>query len=168
VIFMALMSFKATFARPVFLVRWTAPRLADVPRLTTEFNRAYEAVGQALPYIAIVPQECEPPDEAARKSMTKGRDEILDRCVSMHLVMEGEGFRYAILRNAFAAMQLFGKKREKVTVHRSLEEALDEALLRAPAELKFDKRAVIAKAITAGVASPYPPSPEFRGTPGTR
>lgn len=97
--------------------------------------------------------------------MTKARDEVLDRCISMHLVMEGEGFRHAILRNALAAMQLFGNKRDKVAVHRTLEEALDDALQRAPADLKFDKKAIFAKATTAGVAST---NKEVRGTPGNR
>jgi hypothetical protein len=157
----------ATFARPVFLVRWTSPRLADIPRVTAEFTRAYDAAGRSIPYIAIVPSDSVPPDEATRKAMTRGRDEVLARCSSMHIVMEGEGFRTAILRNALAAMQLFGNKRDKVAVYRTLEEALEDALRRAPAELKFDKRAILAKAVTAGVASPHAVN-EIRGTTGNR
>jgi hypothetical protein len=161
------MPFRVTFARPVFLVRWTQPRLADVPRVTAEFNRAYETVGQAIPYFAIVPQDCESPDEATRKSMVKARDAVLDRCVTMHLVMEGEGFRVAILRNALAAMMLFGGKREKIRIHRTLEEGLDDALRHVPVDLKFDKKFVLAKAVSAGVASPGPVR-DLRGTPGAR
>jgi hypothetical protein len=162
------MSFKATFVRPVFIIRWQSPRMADVPRVTSEFNRAYNEVGQPIPYIAIVPTDCDPPEETTRKLMIKGRDEVLDRCASMHIVMEGEGFRHAILRNALAAMHLFGNKREKVGVHRTLDEALDDALKRAPEELKFDKRAVLSKATVAGIVTPLPLRNEARGTPGSR
>ena len=160
------MPYVVTFARPVFLVRWTAPRLADVPRVMLEFERAYESFGHPISFIAIVPQDCVPPDDATRKSMSKARDRIIHRCASMHLVMEGEGFRVAILRNALAAMQLFGLNRNRDKVHRTLEEALEGALRLAPVDMKFDMGAVLVRARATGVASPAA-SGDLRGSSGT-
>ena len=156
------MAFAATFARPIFFVRWTSPRMADVPRVTSLFNRAYESMGAHIVYIAIVPEDCVPPDDTTRKSLTKGGDEALDRCLSMHIVLEGQGFRTAILRNALAGMLLLGKRRDKLVVHKTVDEALDEALRRVPPDLKFDKRSVYLSASKAGVVSVVAP----KGVPG--
>jgi hypothetical protein len=156
------MPFATAFVRPVFFVRWAAPRLADVPRVAAEFNRAHEAAGQPLVYIAIVPEDSQPPDEPTRKSMTSGANNVLDRCASMHLVLEGEGFRQAILRNVVAGMVLLGGRREKLSISRTAEEALDEALRRIPAELKFDKQSVLRKASERGIIVSAPKS-----APGT-
>jgi hypothetical protein len=145
------MPFATALVGPVFFVRWAMPRLADVPRVAAEFNRAYEKVGESLVYVAIVPEDSPPPDEATRKSMTSGANNVLDRCVSMHLVLEGEGFRHAILRNVVAGMVLLGGRREKLSISRTIDHALDEALRRAPAEKKFDKQSVLLRASKLGV-----------------
>jgi hypothetical protein len=156
------MAFATALVRPIFFVRWTSPRLHDVPRVSIEFNRAHEAIGEPLIYIAIVPEDSQPPDEVTRKSMTSGADNVLDRCASMHLVLEGGGFRHSILRNAVAGMLLLGRRREKLAVHGTLDEALDEARRRAPAALKFDKASVLIKASKAGVVTTFTPG----GVPG--
>jgi len=146
--------FVASFIPPVFFVRWIAPTVADVAALTAEFFRIHDAFGKRIVYVAIVPDACRAPDNSARLAMTRGRDEVLPRCEGMHIVMEGHGFRTAILRNAFATMQLFGKKRTQVQIHQTVQGALAQLVGRLPRELKFDPRSMLEKARTAGVLSP--------------
>src|SRR6185295_11393604 len=110
-------SYVVTFIRPVFFVRWNAPKGPDVARVASEFFRAHDRFGKRIVYVAIVPDDCEPPDNDVRQAMTRGRDEVLPYCEGMHIVMEGQGFRNAILRNALATMQLFGRRRDQVQIH---------------------------------------------------
>jgi len=119
--------------------------------VTSEFFRARDALGRPVFYIAIVPEDCEIPDDAARKAMTRGRDEVLPHCDSMSIVMEGSGFRNAILRNALAAMQLFGRKRDRVQVYRTVEELLPKLVRTVPDDLKFDVKVMLSQARATGV-----------------
>jgi len=124
--------------------------------VAAEFFRAHRTFGKSIVYIAIVPEDCQPPDDAVRLAMTRGRDEVLPYCQSMHIVMEGHGFRHAILRNALATMQLFGQKRKQVQIHRTLDEALSKVFLTLPKELKFDPKVVLANARASGILSAPP------------
>jgi hypothetical protein len=150
-------AYLASFVRPIFFVRWMSPKAADVAKVAADFFQAHEAFGKRVVYIAIVPEDCEPPDDNVRLAMTRGRDEVLPYCEGMHIVMEGHGFKNAILRNALATMQLFGRKRDQVHIHRTVEEALFKlSRTQLPEDLKFDPKAVIAKARFAGVLTPQP------------
>jgi len=146
-------SYVAAFIRPVFFVRWNAPKIADVARVAAEFFKAHERFVQPIVYMAIVSEDCEPPNDAVRMAMTRGRDEVLPFCRSMHLVMEGHGFRCAILRNALATMQFFGRGREQVHIHRTVDEAMVKIVRGCPAESKLDPRIVLAKARAMGILS---------------
>jgi hypothetical protein len=148
-------AYITTFAHPVFLVRWTAPVVEDMPDVTAEFMRRRKTVRHPLVYVAIVPENCVSPNDATRSAMVRERDLILPECQSMYIVMEGTGFKNAILRNALAAMQLVvGKRDKKVVISRTLEEALFGAARQAPADLRFDVRSVLATALADGVATP--------------
>ena len=149
------MSHSTCYVRPVFFVRWIAPVASELAGVTAEFLSHTKAEGGPLVYIGIVPEDCAPPDEATRRAMVKERDAILPQCVSMHIVMEGSGFKHAILRNAMAAMQLVaGKRDKKVRIARTLEEALDEAARELGDRSRLDVRSTIARALAAGVATP--------------
>jgi hypothetical protein len=146
-------SYVACFIRPVFFVRWMAPKIEDVSRVAAEFFQAYQRFGNRIVYVAIVPEECEPPDDAVRMAMTRGRDEVLPYCESMHIVMEGQGFRYAILRNALATMQFFGRGRDQVRIYRTLDEALVKLVRSASPGYEIDRNALLAKARAIGILS---------------
>jgi hypothetical protein len=149
-------AYVASFVRPIFFVRWVAPKTADVAKVAADFFKAHDAFGKRVVYIAIVPEDCEPPDDNVRLAMTRGRDEVLPYCESMYIVMEGSGFRNAILRNALATMQLFGRKRDQVHIHRTVDEALFKMVRTLPEDLRFDPKAIVAKARVAGVLTPAP------------
>jgi hypothetical protein len=148
-------SYVSSFVRPVFFVRWMAPTASELPAVTGEFLAARKSVGQPIVYVAIVPEDCASPDETTRRGMVRERDAVLPECVSMHIVMEGSGFKHAILRNAMAAMQLVaGRRDKKVQIARSLDEALAAAARQVPADLPLDVRSIVARAIAQGVATP--------------
>jgi hypothetical protein len=148
-------SYVACFIRPVFFVRWTAPVASEMPGVTAEFAQARKQMGEPIVYIAIVPEDCQAPDETTRRAMVRERDQVLPECLSMHIVMEGSGFKHAILRNAMAAMQLVaGKRDKKVQIARTLDEALASASRDVPDGMQFDVRTLIAKALAQGVATP--------------
>jgi hypothetical protein len=148
-------SYLTTFIKPIFFVRWIAPQANEVSNVTTEFLDQRKRTGQPIVYIAIVPEDCASPNDETRAAMVIERDRVLGECITMHIVMEGSGFKHAILRNAMAAMQLVvGSRDKRVIIGRTLEEALTTALRAVPEELKFDPRAVHAKAEAHGVATP--------------
>lgn len=149
------MAFKTAYIEPVFFVRWIDPVPLDTHRVSDEFREARSRAGHPLVYIAIVPEECAVPDDATRAAMVSERDRVLPECSAMHIVMEGSGFKHAILRNAMAAMQLVaGSRDKKIVVGRTLDEALANASRTVPSEQRFSVATVLAKAMAAGVATP--------------
>ncbi len=149
------MSFKTAYIEPIFFVRWIAPTVMDTHIVTGRFREEVERAGRSLTYVAIVPEECGVPDDATRTAMVAERDKVILDCDAMYIVMEGAGFKHAILRNAMAAMLLVvGSRDKRVVVGRSLDEALSQAARSAPPERRFSVPAVMAKALAAGVATP--------------
>jgi hypothetical protein len=138
----------------VFFVRWTKPQLSDLGPLANKLEKAHETNGAPVTYVAIVPEDCEPPNDAMRKRFTDTMSEVLSHCQTMHFVMEGHGFRNAILRNALAAVLLVRGQRNKVFVHRTLEEALTAARNAATTEgTKLDVGTIIRRARQLGIAT---------------
>jgi hypothetical protein len=110
--------------RPVFFVRWKQPAMSDLALLGNKLEQAHEDNGRPVIYVAIIPEDCEPPNDAMRKRFADTMHEVLSHCRTMHFVMEGQGFKSAILRNALAAVLLVRGQRNKVFVHKTIEEAL--------------------------------------------
>jgi hypothetical protein len=137
----------------VFFVRWLAPKVTDLPPVVKALSEARDALGTPVVYVAIVPADCEPPDDQLRRAFTIRMDEVLGHCVSMHFVMEGQGFKNSILRNALATVLMVRGQRNKVFVHRTLEEALIAANGRLDPKFRFDQRVTIQRAESLGVAT---------------
>ncbi|HEY1955563.1 MAG TPA: hypothetical protein VGH28_08120 [Polyangiaceae bacterium] len=149
------MSYVTTFVSPIFFVRWTAPSADELPDVTAEYLEHRRRLARPLAYVAIVPEDCAVPDDVTRRMMVVERDKVLPECLTMHIVMEGGGFKHAILRNAMAAMQLVvGSRDKKVVIGRRLEEALAAIAKVVPEDMKFDVRSVMAKTLSHGVATP--------------
>lgn len=141
---------------PIFFVRWASPSMTDIAQVKSRLVQAHEQGGHDLVYVAIVPEDSTPPDEAVRKAFMNAMDEVLTYCQTMHFVMEGQGFKHSILRNALASVLLVRGQRTKVFVHRTLEEALTMANKRFPSDLQFDVALVARKAVESGVGSRPP------------
>lgn len=139
---------------PIFFVRWMQPQMADLALLGTRLEQAHEVNQKPVTYIAIIPEDCEPPNEAMRKRFADTMPEVLSHCRTMHFVMEGQGFKSAILRNALAAVLLVRGQRNKVFVHKTLEEALTAARdLTDPSAEKLDVGTTIKQARQYGIVT---------------
>jgi hypothetical protein len=136
---------------PVFFVRWKVPELLDIARLNTRLIEAENTLGRPVFFVAIVPEDCKPPDDRMRQAFADTMEDVLRHCRTMHFVMEGEGFKHSILRNALATVLLIRGQRNRIFVHRSLGEALIIANQQASTKEKFDIGSVTRKATAAGL-----------------
>ena len=127
--------------------------MTDIAQIKSRLAQAREQEGRDLVYIAIAPEDSAAPEEPVRKAFMNAMEDVLNYCQTMHFVMEGQGFKHSILRNALASVLLVRGQRTKVFVHRTLEEALTEANQRSREQDKFDIPTVVRKAIEGGVAT---------------
>ncbi len=141
------------FIRPIFFVRWLDPKGSDLEGVQVELEAACGRHGGPVIYVAIVPVECTPPDEKARAGFVATMREVLERCETMHFVMEGQGFKNAILRTSLATVLLVRGQRAKVSVHNSLEEALTAASKRASKKSQFSVASMVQQARESGIAT---------------
>jgi hypothetical protein len=141
---------------PVFFVRWKVPELPDIARINTRLVDSHNTLGRPVFFVAIVPEDCKPPDDRMRQAFADTMQDVLDHCRTMHFVMEGEGFKHSILRNALATVLLVRGQRNRIFVHRSLGEALIIANQQASTKEKFDIGAVTRKAAAANLLTNAP------------
>lgn len=147
------MSCTIEFLRPVFFVRWKVPELADIRRIVTELAAAHHALGREVFFVAIIPDDCRPPDDRMRQAFADNMEGVLTHCRTMHFAIEGEGFKHSILRSALAAVLLVRGQRNRVFVHRSLSEALISANQQGAPKEKFDVAAISRKAEAANLVT---------------
>jgi hypothetical protein len=140
--------------QPVFVVRWLEPQLADLRRIDRELTEAVAVHGGPIVYVAIVPLDTTPPDDEMRAEFSRTMSDVLRRCDTMHFVMEGQGFKQAILRSALATIFLISRsQRSKVFVHSTLEDALIAANDRASKNSKFSPSSMMRQADEAGLVT---------------
>ncbi len=118
---------------PILFVRWQSRcDVADVDRITEAIESAYESVGTGLVYIASIPVGVPPPEPDARAAMRSGAEHASRRCSSVHVVIEGQGLRRAIIRSVSAGLLL--ATRASFSIHTDAEEALHAASQNIPFE----------------------------------
>ncbi|MBV1857860.1 MAG: hypothetical protein KUG77_05560 [Nannocystaceae bacterium] len=118
---------------PVLFVRWQSRcDVADVERITEAIESAFKSVGTGLVYVASIPVGVAPPDHDARAAMRLGAEHAGQRCSSVHVVIEGQGLRRAIIRSVSAGLLL--ATRASFSIHTDAEEALNSASQRIPFE----------------------------------
>jgi hypothetical protein len=119
---------------------------------------AHHVLGRPCFFISIVPEDSKPPDDRMRQTFADNMENVLGHCRTMHFVMEGEGFKHSILRNALATVLLVRGQRNRIYVHRSLGEALIIANQQATIKEKFDIGTVTRKATAANLITKIAPS----------
>lgn len=133
---------------PVLFVRWQSRcDVADVERITEAIESAYETVGTGLVYIASIPVGVPPPEHDARAAMRLGAEHASGLCSSVHVVIEGQGLRRAIIRSVSAGLLL--ATRASFSIHTDAEEALHAASQSIP----FEFRQVLAAAREKGLVA---------------
>lgn len=98
------------------VVRWMVPTLGDVRRLLVEVDRATTTVGPTLLFLGIIPLESTPPAAEVRKAMDHGFAHACTVCVSLHFLVEGEGFKHSALRAILVANIMVSGRRGKAFI----------------------------------------------------
>jgi hypothetical protein len=133
----------------VLFVRWDgATESADFDRLVEEVRTSRARVGRDLVYVAIIPRSNRLPESGTRSRITTAIDQVWTHCASIHIVIEGEGMRRALVRSVIAGILLVVmRRRRRFTVHLTVEEALREATEHSA----FDLDAVLSHANRLGL-----------------
>lgn len=128
-----------------FIVAWSNVTTQATNRVIAEFRKAHERHGD-LAYIAVIPESMPPPDADGREALSTAVKVLLPVCSSMHVVIEGAGFRKAMHRAAASFFMLAGQ-RGKMKVHDTFLDALRGAGLDATAASGVLARARLQKLI---------------------
>lgn len=133
---------------PVLFVRWQSRcDVADVERITEAIETAHEQVGSRLVYVASIPVGVPPPEADARAAMRLGAEHASQRCASVHVVIEGQGLRRAIIRSVSAGLLL--ATRASFSIHTDAEEALRAA----GQQVAFDVEGILGAAREKGLVA---------------
>ena len=118
------MSCVQGFVDDVFFVRWLTPEVRDADAIVAGVKRLYAHRGPPVQYVAVIGEDTEPPDEDVREAMRRNIDELLQYCATVHLVIEGKGFRKAAMRSIGTGIFLLSRNRGRTFAHDSVERAL--------------------------------------------
>ena len=118
------MPFAADVIGAAVLVYWSAsPTPEDARALGALVAEAHREIGQPVVFIAVIPPGASRPTAEARAAMGRSIKDIANRCESLHLVLEGEGFALATLRSIRSALSLASGTQRLVRIHHSVAEA---------------------------------------------
>lgn len=132
----------------VLFVRWRERcDPADVRDIVTHTEAAHDEVGDRLVYVAIIPVGVPPPDARTRAALREGTQHAASRCSSVHVVIEGEGLRRALIRSVSAGLLL--ATRGSFHVHADPRAALDDAAKR----VSLDVETILAQAAEQGLVA---------------
>lgn len=131
---------------PVLFVRWeTRCDTEDVEQLRDQTDHAHRELGSKLVYVASIPVTVPPPSAEVRAALREGTEYAGARCSSMHIVIEGEGLRRAIIRSVSAGLLL--ATRAAFSIHTDARGALRAASERVPLPVEQ----LLAHALEAGL-----------------
>lgn len=109
----------------IFFVKWITPEVADAEQIVGDVKALHDDLGKPVRYIAVIGPHVDPPGEDVRSSMRKNIDDLLRYCTSVHIVIEGKGFRRAMARSIGTSIFLLSKNRGRTFAHDSVEQALE-------------------------------------------
>lgn len=108
----------------LYFVRWLEPSPEDVDGILAGVRDAHNKRGK-IHYVAVVGEHIPPPSEEVRTAMKKTIDALFDWCATVHLVIEGRGFRRAMARSVGTSIFLLSRNRGRAFAHDSVEDALE-------------------------------------------
>lgn len=119
------MSVVTAHIAPVYFVRWLEPAVSDVEKIVEEAMSLQRGGHTPLHYVAIIGKNVDPPGDDVRASMRQSIDRLLECCESIHLVIEGKGFRRAAMRSIGTSIFLLSRYRGRTFAHDCVEDALE-------------------------------------------
>lgn len=149
------LSYRSHFIDPVLFVRWEGTTdEADFDRLVHTILEARGQESRKIVYVGIIPRGNALPDPRARGRIARAIGEVWEHCASIHMVIECEGMRRALVRSVIAGLLLvLTKRRHRFSVHVDVATALAEAAK----TTSFDARKVLANARRLGALDDGPP-----------
>ncbi len=108
----------------LYFVRWIKPEVEDAHNILSDVRELRAEAGEALHYFAIIGPDVDPPGDDVRASMKESIDDLLEHCATVHLVIEGRGFRRAMARSIGTGIFLLSKNRGRTFAHDSVQQAL--------------------------------------------
>ena len=131
---------------PVLFVRWRERcEASDIAYIKRDTEAAHRRLGERLVYVAIIPVGVPPPDAETRAALRNGTTHAAELCRSIHIVIDGEGLRRALIRSVTAGLLL--ASRRSFRIHADVEDALQEAAK----IVDFDPAACYERARTLGL-----------------
>ncbi|MCR9164130.1 MAG: hypothetical protein ACE37F_24365 [Nannocystaceae bacterium] len=115
----------------LYFVRWIKPEVQDAVNIMDDVRALRAQRQEDLHYFAIIGPDVDPPGDDVRASMKDTVDDLLQHCATVHLVIEGKGFRRAMARSIGTGIFLLSKNRGRTFAHDSIDDALSRAGLRA-------------------------------------
>lgn len=117
------MSVVTGFIAPVYFVRWIVPTVDDVDKIIAE-AKGLRREHEGLYYVAIIGKDVDAPGDDVRTAMRRSIDALLESCETIHLVIEGKGFRRAAMRSIGTSIFLLSRYRGRTFAHDSVDDAL--------------------------------------------
>ena len=111
----------------LYFVRWIRPEVQDAQNIIEDVRALRAERQDPLHYFAIIGPEVDPPGDDVRASMKSSIDDLLQHCATVHLIIEGKGFRRAMARSIGTGIFLLSKNRGRTFAHDTLEDALARA-----------------------------------------
>lgn len=111
----------------LYFVRWIRPEVEDAEAIVEDVRVLRRSTQQPLHYFAIIGPDVDPPGDDVRASMKESIDDLLHHCATVHLVIEGKGFRRAMARSIGTGIFLLSKNRGRTFAHDRVEDALTKA-----------------------------------------
>jgi hypothetical protein len=133
----------------LYFVRWIQPEVQDAQNIIDDVRALRAQRQETLHYFAIIGPDVDPPGDDVRASMKSSVDDLLQHCATVHLVIEGKGFRRAMARSIGTGIFLLSKNRGRTFAHDSIEDALTRAGLR-----EHQINAIRGEAARRGLLSP--------------
>ena len=113
----------ALIAGSVYMVRWELPTIDDLDTSLGEVRAAAQAAGGPIVSIWMVGDAVPTPDYELKRSVAQRLPELLELS-EVHNVIEGKGWKTSILRVFLSRLAAARGMKERLFIHRSLEEAL--------------------------------------------
>ena len=120
------MSYNSVLVEEMYIVRWLEPNVDDIREIVKKVNELGRKTDNRLIYVAIAPDSSTPPDNETRDAMVKSMDDMIQVCSSLHLVVEGTGFRNSIKRSVLTGILLASGKSKNFYVHANFDEVFEK------------------------------------------
>jgi hypothetical protein len=108
---------------PVVFVLWGTPGVMDLARILRELSTVEPRFGPVV-FVGRVPPDAAPPEWEVRYVLDEKLPELLERCASSHLILEGEGLARTIQRSGLAGLTVVSRARKRIRIHARVEQVV--------------------------------------------